>query len=308
MATNRDRSEEPRPNIIEDLLNVQRGLFIAGIEGASAMADVTQNFLTGAVQRQPFSASRSVGDVIRETPEMLAGALPTPNEMINMPRRVVDAFYREYNGSSAPRPGAPSTGASGYGAGGYRQQTDSPESTIFTSAQTYLNSIPQGGALLSSVVNHVALTTGYPIDIIRSVVLRNFVSNGTVVRNQPAPGENPLQNPVVQRMQQALTELGYTDLRADCPLLAMPDTQEKAALVAFDGDTPLVLCYPAVRSVNSPQEREAARFQAATISDDKSARFVWVSDGVSNYYLDTERDLAIAALPPYVASGGTAKP
>ncbi|MCW3053205.1 MAG: hypothetical protein JWN14_2375, partial [Chthonomonadales bacterium] len=146
-----------------------------------------------------------------------------------------------------------------------------------------------------------------PIDIIRSVVLRNFVSNGTVVRNQPAPGENPLQNPVVQRMQQALTELGYTDLRADCPLMAMPDTQEKAALVAFDGDTPLVLCYPAARSVNSPQEREAARFQAATISDAKSARFVWVSDGVSNYYLDTERDVAIAALPPYVSSGG-AKP
>lgn len=296
MATNRRRPGEAVPNMVEELLNVQRGLFLAGIEGAGALADATQDFVTGAVQRQPFSTSRTVGDVLREAPETLDAVIAPTNELINLPRRMVDAFYKEYNSAPTQRAGA-----------GARRATTSPEDVIFTTAQAYLDSIPQGGALVSSVVNHVALTTGYPPDIIRTVVLRNFVSNGTVVRNQPADQAHPHQNPIVQRMQQTLAGLGYTDLRHDCPLAALPDAQEQAALVAFDGDTPLVLCYPAATSANSPQEREAARFQAAAISPDKTARFVWVSDGTANYYLDTERDIAIAALPPNTAPSSPAK-
>lgn len=295
MATNRRRPSENRPNLMEDLMNIQRGLFLAGIEGAGALADATQEFASRAVQNQPFSRSRTLGDALRETPETLNAAMAPNNALIDLPRRMVDAFYREYPAASGQRTGSGSA---------YRSEPETPESIIVTTTQEYLDGIPQGGALVSSVVNHVALTTGYPLDIIRTVVLRNFVSNGVVMRNQP-PEEAPAHtNPIVARMQQTLADLGYADLRTDCPLLALPDTEEKAALAAFESGAPLVLCY-AAHSANSPREREAARFQAAALSPDKAARYVWVSDGARNYYLDTERDVAIAALPAHASSTGT---
>ena len=49
-------------------------------------------------------------------------------------------------------------------------------------------------------------------------------------------------------MEKQLRALGYDDLRFDCPLV---DIQEIAALAAFDGDDPVVVCYPPWRMVAS---------------------------------------------------------
>jgi hypothetical protein len=59
-----------------------------------------------------------------------------------------------------------------------------PEQRIVASAKAYLDSLPGGGALLDSVVTRVVSETNYALDTVRSVVLRYFVNNGRVVRNQ----------------------------------------------------------------------------------------------------------------------------
>jgi hypothetical protein len=60
----------------------------------------------------------------------------------------------------------------------------SPERRIMASASTYLDGIPGSGALVASVVSHVASETNYDESVIRSTVLRLFVNNGKVVRNK----------------------------------------------------------------------------------------------------------------------------
>lgn len=60
----------------------------------------------------------------------------------------------------------------------------SPEQRIVASASTYLDGIPGSGALVASVVSHVASETNYDESVIRSTVLRLFVNNGKVVRNK----------------------------------------------------------------------------------------------------------------------------
>jgi hypothetical protein len=59
-----------------------------------------------------------------------------------------------------------------------------PEGRILASAQAYLSSMPGGGALLNSVVGRVVAETDYDPAMVRSIISRRFVNNGTVVRNQ----------------------------------------------------------------------------------------------------------------------------
>jgi hypothetical protein len=62
------------------------------------------------------------------------------------------------------------------------QQT--PEQRIVASAKVYLDSLPGSGSMLDSVVTHVVGETSYDQAIVRSAILRCFVNNGRVVRNQ----------------------------------------------------------------------------------------------------------------------------
>jgi len=59
-----------------------------------------------------------------------------------------------------------------------------PEQRIVAAALVYLGNIPGGGALVASVVNHVAGETGYDEPTVRSIILHRFVNNGKVVRNK----------------------------------------------------------------------------------------------------------------------------
>lgn len=108
----------------------------------------------------------------------------------------------------------------------------------------------------------------------------------------------PLDHPALSRMREALTELGYDDLRSNYPLAAFPDMEDSAALIAFDGHDPAVLCYPVdVGRVDDPVLQEAAKFQAGSVGPDETAQFVWVSDGEANYFFDMGQNTAIPELP-----------
>lgn len=107
------------------------------------------------------------------------------------------------------------------------------------------------------------------------------------------------EHPALSKMREVLTDLGYDDLRANYPLAVYADMKQKAALVAFEGDDPVVLCYPVdVGRVDDPVFQEAAKFQACTIvTGERTAQFVWVSDGVADYFFDIGRNTAIPTLP-----------
>jgi len=108
----------------------------------------------------------------------------------------------------------------------------------------------------------------------------------------------PLGHPALASMREKLAELGYDDLRPNYPLAAFPDMDETAALIAFDGDDPVVLCYPVdVGRVDDPVLQEAAKFQAGSVGTDQAAQFVWVSDGEADYFFDIGRGTAIPTLP-----------
>lgn len=108
----------------------------------------------------------------------------------------------------------------------------------------------------------------------------------------------PLEHPVLQQMRETLADLGYDDLRPGYPLAAFPDMEDMAALIAFDGGDPVVLCYPVdAGGVNDPVLQEAAKFQAGSVGPEQTAQFVWLSDGEANYFFDMGRNTAIPALP-----------
>jgi len=59
-----------------------------------------------------------------------------------------------------------------------------PEQRIILSTQSYLSSIPGGGAALNSTIEHVMEDTGYDRAVVQSVISQRFASNDRVVRNQ----------------------------------------------------------------------------------------------------------------------------
>ena len=62
--------------------------------------------------------------------------------------------------------------------------SNTPEQRVITTAQSYLSTIPSGGALLTSIVEHVAKNTDYEPAVVSSIILRRFVNNGRSVLNQ----------------------------------------------------------------------------------------------------------------------------
>jgi hypothetical protein len=167
---------------------------------------------------------------------------------------------------------------------------------ILESAQAYLDRVPGAGALLSDLIDNVVLQTGCDAASVRAVVIRNFESNGVLVWRSTGNWGGILGT--VSRMRSVLRNLGYSDLRDDYPLTAVPSRADRAVLLAFDGADPAVLCYPvAPGEVGNPMIREAAMFQAGAVAPGVTSRYVWVSDGINDFFYDFHARLAIGELP-----------
>lgn len=179
-----------------------------------------------------------------------------------------------------------------------------PESAVTDEATRYLRRIPGEGALLDNLVEHVVLKTGYDAATVRSVILRTFNSNGRLVWSSQNVSSGWS---VVSQMSSALKRLGYTDLRLDYRLTAISDRNDYAALIAFSGADPMVLCYPVSRGqVDDLAIREAALFHAGAVAPDKTARYVWVGDGASDYFYDSSTSTVLGSLPANVLAPANA--
>jgi hypothetical protein len=188
---------------------------------------------------------------------------------------------------------------------GFAQNPGSPETSaalqIVCAADAFLASVPDGGALLSHLVENVALKTGYDLAMVSSVILRNFDSNGLLVWRAGIGLAGPGR--IVAHMQRALHYMGYEEFRHDYPLTGIPERRDRAALLAFVCDMPAILGYPVSRGqVSDPLIREAALFQAGSVSPHHRARFVWVSDGIDDFFYDFYANIVISHLPPRRAS------
>lgn len=306
--------------------DVRRSFALAGVEAIAGIADAARQFIRGVADNEPFSTSETWASAIRTAPETLTAAADNAfDTAVRIPQRVVDTFYEEFDAVQA---GSAKTGARSESVNTRRdyqsQRRERQRSTVVTQETTvsqpfvnapgaeqriasiverYLNNVPSGGALLNSVVDNVVLETDYDRDIVLSVIMRNFVISGPVVTNRRqvvlAEVEQLVEeDPVVEWMREVLTERGYTGIRSDYVLTRFPDTDESAALVAFEGDDPQVLCYPVNEGdVDNPWLQEAAKFQAGAIAPGKAAHCVWVSDGISSYVFDMVRDRVLASLP-----------
>jgi hypothetical protein len=167
---------------------------------------------------------------------------------------------------------------------------------IVNAADAFLASVPDGGALLSHLVENVALTTGYDEATVTSVVLRNFESNGLLVWRVGVGLAGPGR--IVAHMKMALHRLGYEEIRQDYPLTGIPERRDRAALLAFDCEEPVILCYPVSRGqVADPLIREAALFQAGAVSPRHRAHFVWVSDCIDDFFYNFNARVVISHLP-----------
>jgi len=233
------------------------------------------------------------------------------DELVEIPRRATDRFYAavrstDYNYEQTSGEDVSMNGrrtrrtnrAVRRYAPAARTSLSGAEQRIINLVENYLDRIPSGGATLNALVDHVVLDTDYDSSIVRSVIERHFVVVGPVVTNRCVVDTETRANTVSGWMADVLRERGYQDLREDVELTGVPDLNEKAELIAFDGAEPLVLCYPVNDyEVENPSYHEAAKFQAGVVAPGKMARIAWVSDGHSNFIFDMTLDRVLARLP-----------
>ncbi len=307
MAENWDRARD-----------VHRSAVAAGFEALAGVADTARTFLREMAENEPFSQNTRWGGVVRDLPDSLAAAKSSVlDEAIEIPHRVVDRFYEEYEGRSGEgdvvdeeedygparrsrfRGGDRGSRRARKGGGYRREAVSRSEQRIIDLVETRLSRVPASGATLSSVVDHVVLATDYDPSIVKSVIRRHFVVEGPVVSKQRVVTvETRSMDAVVDWMEDTLRDRGYQDLREDYDLTGLPDLDETADLVAFDGEDPLVLCYAVDEGdAEASSYHEAAKFQAGAIAPGKVARIAWVSDGKASYIFDMERDRVLARLP-----------
>jgi hypothetical protein len=94
-----------------------------------------------------------------------------------------------------------------------------------------------------------------------------------------------------------LHDLGYSEIRSGIEVKGLASGDVRAAVVAYNNGTPAVLCYPVTSRPQDATHREAAHAQAIAMDPKHPPRYVWVSDGRDDYFFDTERNVALSALP-----------
>jgi hypothetical protein len=272
-------------------------------EAAAGVLDVARGFLQGLSDNEPLSRSRSWADVARARPATLAQAAQQAlNEALIVPRRTVGRFYGEYA----------STKRSGAKTGGGRERVvtrrgtglSQPERRVLAAVDSFFSQVPGEGARIDRVIDHVVLETDYDRAIVRSIIKRNYVSNGAVMSKEIASDSISSRDSTTDYMVDTLRDQGFDDIRFDVELEGLPGLDGEVALIAYQADRPVVVGYPvAAGAVDDSGLREAAIFQASAIAPGVTAQYVWVSDGEASYIYDVAEEQVVANLPVAAASG-----
>jgi len=291
----RDRTAEVRDRARDTRRDAAR----ARVEAVAGVVDSARAFLDQFTDVEPFSRNENWGGVVRDFPSVLADAADAAlSRARELPRRMVRTFYGEDEPVTVTGEPVFESTAKTTTARRTTVRARHPEQHVVNEIERYFDRIPASGAKLQSVVDHVVMRTGYDEGTVSSIIRRHFVHNNTIVtRNQNVEVTASI-DPVIDWMRRVLTDHGYTDQREDVELTALPDIAETAALVAFEGGRPAVLCYPCdYGDVNDTALREAAMFEASAIAPGQEAQIVWVSDGTSSYIYDTHSQTVLSDIP-----------
>lgn len=297
----RNRRHEARfssDRLGDELTGLARGLAHAQVEGVAAAADAALRFLNVLREHDPFLESDTEGAAVRRAPVAVAtAARSVSRDVLDIPARVAEAFYDEYDAPRRSRRYSRESSTERHSRSHDRSHSGAPESEVVDEAKAYLRRQPNRAATLKGLIDHVVLATDYDRSSIRKVIERNFVVRHGLVREDTDSRSGSLRGDAEWHMDQTLRDHGYTDIRRDVRLTVFDDLDQKARLVAYKDDEPVVLCYPVNSGVDDVEVREAARFQALALDEKSPARIIWVSDGTDDYFQDIHRDVALSRLP-----------
>ncbi len=297
--TNFDDSRQFGVDIIQSSL-------LTGVGVMASMADAARTFWQSIADREQMARAELGPGLVSRLSTTIAGAAGDAlGGVVGASTSGVRRSNTGNFGSKSRRRRraerrADSTSRSTVGGARAKSTASAAQQEIIDSAEDFLVQVEANGAVLDSVVDHVALDRDLDRSIVRSVITRHFINNGKVILNQQYVDESRPVDPVLDWFKDELKRLGYNDVRKDYELTGFRDLDEEAALIAFVDEEPYVLCYPVNDGeVGDAAHREAARFQAGSVAPDKSAHYAWVSDGVSSYIYDLEDDRVVPRLPKY---------
>ena len=92
-----DRKAERRDRIRDELFAIRRGLVLAHLEGAAAVADIVKNSLDRTLEDETIGESETIGDLMRNTSSALRDAKRDAfDDLAEVPGKMVDKFHAEY--------------------------------------------------------------------------------------------------------------------------------------------------------------------------------------------------------------------
>ena len=293
-----DAPASPRDNLDDGLrrrrLRQPRTLISGYINLVGRMADAAEQAAFGVVDSDPRFDARTSGDVLRQTPDALrSAALAVNGGLLDVNDAIVDFLdLRNWTYSDVTWPMWDPAGKMRTRAPGDADVAS--DADIVREARATIRRTPHQGILLSDLVSSLAGRTDRSEDDIKTIIGRHFVLDGDLVRTA-TPGRRQALPAAIEAQLKAL---GYTDLRRNVPLERLDDPAATARLVAFENDKPMVLVYVVVTGqLGDPLVDAEARFEAKALSRTSSARYVYLTSGAVNRYLDVENELVLAELP-----------
>jgi hypothetical protein len=280
----RDPSEKKTRNLIDGCVEV-----------VARMADAADRVAFAAADSDPRFGARTSGDILRQTPETARRAAYALNDgLIDVSESIVNLLdLRTWDCDRQMQftaVGETRTGTA------YPSRLQS-ETDIVNATRRFINSGRNRGTTLGTLLRHLGPQTSYTNDELKAVISRHFLVDGDLIL--PA-GDNaaPKAAGLPDSIEAHLKALGYTEVRHDVPLERLGEGATPARMVAYEDGRPAILVYKVVSGrLSNPAVEEDARFEAEALSRSHKPRFIYLTDGTSNRYIDVALDRVIADLP-----------
>ncbi|MDJ0825415.1 MAG: hypothetical protein QNJ16_07925 [Rhodobacter sp.] len=284
MAKATTREESKSETADDRLRSLGTALVDSYVEGYARLADAAGRVAGAYADYDPRIGARSPGDVVRQLPETARQAMRELSSGLVSVADAAEGYVEAVADIARPQNLR----------GGTRKGTDAQ---ILYECRLYLARGRYRGLSLDRLIDKLGEIEDYTKDDLRQLIEKHFVvEDGLVLRSRSSTEKAPLDMP--QSVEDHLKALGYTDLREDVELERLDDDKETARLVAYVNDVPAVLVHVCPFGMTRKDYvQDDAGFAAKALSRSQAARYVYITDGVNNAYLDVAADELIDALP-----------
>lgn len=279
---------------IDHFDDIQRGATAARLEALASVFDIVGSAVANTATFEPFSGSKTYGDVVRKAPSSVRDVVRATQPNISAAaRRVADAF----DAGVATEPKRVTISRSPTVDG-------DPEQVVVDHALQYLERSPSHSGVFSEISESISLSTGYPQESVSRYLSRNFVRRGVLIEIPQSDVEPGTPSAAVREAADFLRNLGYQDVRTDVPI----PSGGLISAVAYEGAKPIVAAFVVqAGTTTATTVRQEARARALSL--DEGTHYVWVTDSYADYYCDVLEGVALASLPvpARIKSGAASK-